>query len=144
MIELTPKHFIHSIFHCHGETQNFLGCIFRKAENDHEEETLGGWHLVYRFRYFKDDKAFGSKDEKNWYAFEGAPADSPDEMLEKLLDTVSKVEPFIVSQMKQSSTDRTSSPYFRHIFNLWGDDPTIMETLQGNKYLNFARQEDLN
>jgi hypothetical protein len=31
----------------------------------------GRFKLQYRFRYYKDSKAFGSDDKKNWYSGEG-------------------------------------------------------------------------
>ena len=45
--------------------------------------------LVYRFRYHVDDKAFDSKDEKNWYRMEPASAEEGD--LDKLLEVVRSI-----------------------------------------------------
>jgi len=42
------------------ETQDWL-CAIREIEPDQKYE------LTHRFRYYKDDKAFDSKDKKNWY-----------------------------------------------------------------------------
>jgi hypothetical protein len=42
--------------------------------------------LVYRFRYHVDDKAFDSKDKKNWYRMEPNTGKSGD--VEKLVDVV--------------------------------------------------------
>lgn len=42
------------------ETQDWMATV-REVEPDARYE------LVYRFRYYKDDKAFDSQDEKNWY-----------------------------------------------------------------------------
>ena len=33
------------------------------------------WIMEYRFRYYKDDKVFDSKDVKNWYKM-AAPAET--------------------------------------------------------------------
>lgn len=43
-----------------AETQDWM-CMAREIEPDLKYE------IVYRFRYYKDDKAFDSKDEKSWY-----------------------------------------------------------------------------
>ena len=42
------------------ETSDWLAVV-RELEPDTRYE------LIYRFQYYKDDKAFNSKDEKNWY-----------------------------------------------------------------------------
>lgn len=41
-----------------------------------------GVKLIYRFRYYEDDEAFGSKDKKNWYELRTA------EPVEKVIETV--------------------------------------------------------
>ena len=53
----------------HGEG-DVLACLFKDNLGD------GCWHLIYRFRYVKDDKIFDSADQKNWYHMksnDGAP-----------------------------------------------------------------------
>lgn len=42
------------------ETQDWMACL-REVKPEEEYE------LIYRFRYYKDDKAFDSEDEKSWY-----------------------------------------------------------------------------
>lgn len=42
------------------ENQDWMATV-REIEPDAKYE------LVYRFRYYKDDKVFDSEDEKNWY-----------------------------------------------------------------------------
>ncbi len=37
----------------------------------------GDWEAVYRFRYYRDDKAHGSEDQKSWYAV-NIPGDAPE------------------------------------------------------------------
>jgi len=39
---------------------NMLAALHRVAERTYK--------LTYRFRYYKDDRAFDSADEKNWYS----------------------------------------------------------------------------
>ena len=36
----------------------------------------GVWYGEYRFRYYVDDKAFGSKDKKNFYGWKSGPSDN--------------------------------------------------------------------
>ena len=40
---------------------NFVGTLCREPD--------GFYSFVYRFRYFKDDRAFASMDQKNWYGY---------------------------------------------------------------------------
>lgn len=44
--------------------------------------------LVYRFRYYVDDKSFDSDDEKNWYKMEPKDGDAD---LDKLIETTRMV-----------------------------------------------------
>jgi len=41
-----------------GRPGNFLATLYWRT---------GVWHLIYRFRYFVDDKIFDSADERSWY-----------------------------------------------------------------------------
>jgi hypothetical protein len=42
----------------------------------------GHVQLLYRFRWYKDDKDFESKDDRNWYRFKTKkPGESPDELV---------------------------------------------------------------
>ena len=45
--------------------------------------------LEYRFRYYKDDLAFDSKDVKNWY--EGEMGDASAQSLERAVATINKI-----------------------------------------------------
>lgn len=42
-------------------TQDWHGIVWRERPGDI-------WHFDYRFRYYMDDKAHDSEDEKSWYA----------------------------------------------------------------------------
>ena len=35
----------------------------------------GSFDIVYRFRYYKDNKAWDSQDEKNWYRYTAKPGE---------------------------------------------------------------------
>ena len=50
---------------------DLLACLFKDNAGD------GKWNLLYRFRYYKDDAVFNSKDEKKWYHFT-AKDDAPE------------------------------------------------------------------
>src|SRR5882762_9688868 len=55
-------------------------------------KTPNGPEGKYRFRYYKDDKAFGSKDEKRWYVLKPIGAPQPDE---EIVETLSRMAELI-------------------------------------------------
>ena len=66
-LDLTKNVFIHTIFFLTlpdtpGEDQgkDWLAFVIKDKN---------GWQARYRFRYYHEKEAFGSKDEKNWYQF---------------------------------------------------------------------------
>ena len=60
MIEITDK--IVAIWYLQTlPTQDWMAAVS-------EIEPDSKYELVYRFRYYKDDKAFDSEDKKNWYS----------------------------------------------------------------------------
>ena len=61
-----PHVFQDSTWFCGDGRSDWMGRIFKFD---------GAWCAVYRFRYYKDAKAFGSTDEKQWYSVQG-PDDS--------------------------------------------------------------------
>lgn len=46
---------------CFGKGGDITGMVWRMDSNP------GEWFLQYRFRYYRDSKAFDSADEKHWY-----------------------------------------------------------------------------
>ena len=48
-----------------GKPFNLLGGVYRQKGDEL-------WTMKYRFRYYFDDKAFHSQDERTWYAYESA------------------------------------------------------------------------
>jgi len=73
-IECTSDKFFFAHWFAEGEGENMLGCAWR------EDYGTGIIKAKYRFRYFKDDKAFDSKDKKIWFEIQGTKA-STEELL---------------------------------------------------------------
>jgi hypothetical protein len=73
--------YIHSVYFVgNGLDADWMGRMVRDK---------GQWRFEYRFRYYKDDKAFDSKDVKNWYAF--AAKEPGDEGAINLLEGLKKI-----------------------------------------------------
>jgi hypothetical protein len=70
-----------------GETQDWLGGLAKQED--------GKWILRCRFRYYNDDKAFDSKDHKDWYTV-GGQVDGQKEC-DELVDFVNE----FISRSKQ-------------------------------------------
>jgi len=66
------------------ELPGCIGNVFASISKQPGEQ----WRLVYRFRYYVDDKNHHSKDKKNWYVYQGDK--------DKLVDTFT----FLAQKMK--------------------------------------------
>ncbi len=51
----------------------------------------------YRFRYYKDEKTFGSEDEKHWYAMR-APKDSNPDELAAIIENIASHLPDVITR----------------------------------------------
>jgi hypothetical protein len=79
MLEITENTFIHSILVCKFPKGDVFAYITREGPD-------GEWKYEYRFRHYKDDKAWGSADERNVYTIKGIK--SPEEFLADLERTL--------------------------------------------------------
>lgn len=62
MIEIKKGRYFKAYWFVGCEDRDLLAAMFRDPE--------GPWKLLYRFRYYEDDKVFDSKDRKSWTGFE--------------------------------------------------------------------------
>lgn len=58
------------------------------------------WIAEYRFRYRKDEKIFGSKDEKNYYSFK-IPASEPENLV---IEKINKIFEIIKLRYSECAT----------------------------------------
>tara|TARA_Y100000310_G_C20644506_1_gene795798 strand:- start:1060 stop:1437 length:378 start_codon:yes stop_codon:yes gene_type:complete len=77
-MHLTQDTYVHAMFFMECDDFNWMATIFRRGE--------GPWQGEYRFRYFMDNKAHDSEDERSWY--EGQAPDSSDESLQGLMEAM--------------------------------------------------------
>jgi hypothetical protein len=64
-IELKQDNFYRCIWRADLPNGDLIATLWKEASEGNR------WTLVYRFRYYKDEKVFNSKDEKNWYTLKG-------------------------------------------------------------------------
>lgn len=58
------------------------------------ERGSDAYHLIYRFRYYVDDKSFDSDDTKNWYEGD-ISLDTDEAVIEHMRDMVDKIVNFL-------------------------------------------------
>lgn|GEM_PF-2890071 len=81
ILDIVEGRYFLAVWFVAGAGMDFLGAVFRDAGEKR-------FHLKYRFRYYRDDKAFDSDDEKSVYH---ATTDNASEAeLEAHLDFVTK------------------------------------------------------
>lgn len=68
-LELKDGRYVSQMWYCANRQKDWLCTIYRDPGEP--------WTVLYRFRYYRDKKTFGSQDEKRWYCFQ-APADRPE------------------------------------------------------------------
>jgi len=127
-LELSNHVFIHAITECYWETGNLLGYIHRECETPHSLVGASPWIYVYRFRHFRDDKTFGSKDEKNWYR-----VDTPGEDLDAELETLKKT----LDTLSAGGREIVGSGITVTELDCYGDEPKVLKFLTNNKNMNF-------
>lgn len=60
MITIEPDGFYVGMWQAAIKGGDFMAVMYLNREEKH-------WEALYRFRYHKDDKVFGSADSRNWY-----------------------------------------------------------------------------
>lgn len=60
-IEIKQGRYFLGMWFLRGDGLDFLASVFRDSGQ--------AFRCIYRFRYYKDDKVFDSKDKKSWYEF---------------------------------------------------------------------------
>ena len=104
-LELKADMWVYGIWYVQGKDCDWMGSLSKQ-----DDKVV----LEYRFRYYKDDRAFDSKDTKNWYT-----GSSPVEDLEKnLAGFLSGVLP-IIEQYLDSKADFVD-------LQCSGDDPKVL------------------
>jgi hypothetical protein len=86
IIELLPHRYFVGIWFVGDGTKDWLGVAFR----DHDiaqENNWGPWKIRYRFRYYREEDAFGDKDLKNIYSGQAKP-ETPEKEIEAMMQTV--------------------------------------------------------
>lgn len=78
MIEIKPTTRVHALWFVPIETSetdgDWLACVLKQEGED--------WRAVYRFRWYRDGKAFDSDDVKSWFVVQtGETGDEPPESL---------------------------------------------------------------
>lgn len=58
-LELKDGRYVSQMWYCANNEKDWLCALYRDPGEC--------WTVLYRFRYYRDDKAFDSKDIKNWY-----------------------------------------------------------------------------
>lgn len=76
-----------SVWFCGGRRGDWMGRIFK-----HD----GKWCAVYRFRYYRDDKAFDSQDRKSWHALVGD--NDSEETLDEIRKAFDRLKPLMELQ----------------------------------------------
>jgi hypothetical protein len=88
MFEFTEKTYVDSIWYISDkETGDWMGCIYRQDD--------GPWVFRYRFRYYKDHKAFESDDEKHWYSYTSPEDINSDEALNQVRTAMTGLKPIM-------------------------------------------------
>lgn len=67
----TEKTYIEAVWFVAWTDSDFMGCVYRDGPGE-------PWRAGYRFRYYRDDKAFGSDDVKNTYRINVPEPQPPD------------------------------------------------------------------
>lgn len=86
MIELSKRTWVRGIWLYPIPHGDFMGCMLKEAD--------GVWRIRFRFRYYRDNKAHDSADEKSWYcveAIKGGPVRSHQEAWQAFHDAVVKI-----------------------------------------------------
>lgn len=87
MFELKPTHHYVGMWRAMlGDNYgDVLAMIWKDAKD-------GLWHVKLRFRYFKDEKFFESKDVRSWWAFQSKTGDdAASEKMKAAMNTVFKM-----------------------------------------------------
>lgn len=83
-IEIQENTYVRAIWFCELEHSNVLGWMLRHPGEE--------WNIGYRFRHYRDRKAFNSDDEKAGYTIKpstpGEPTDAELAVIADALDTV--------------------------------------------------------
>ena len=67
-IDIQKEHFYWGLWRAalQDDAGDFLAVLWRDTQK---------WHLQFRFRYYRDEAAFGSKDEKSWHHYTSKTSD---------------------------------------------------------------------
>ena len=84
-IEFKENRYFVALWFIPGDTKDYLAALYRdRGENE--------WHLVYRFRYYRDAKTgFDSDDEKHWFACAYPVGVVTEETLEQHIDRACEI-----------------------------------------------------
>jgi hypothetical protein len=80
-LELKDGRYVSQMWYCANGEKDWLCALYR----DPGER----WTMLYRFRYYRDDKVFDSKDIKNWYCWR-APTDRTESEVIKFTDSLAE------------------------------------------------------
>jgi hypothetical protein len=84
-IEIKEGRYIsHFWFVDDGGTKDWMACLWRDLAPGSK------WHMTYRFRYYQDDKALDSADEKSWMEMEG-PAEKSETKVVQMADEIARM-----------------------------------------------------
>lgn len=81
MIEIKEGNYYVGIWFIGGQEKDWMLCLYREGDE---------WKIQYRWRYYKDQKAFGSKDEKSWYGFNVSVSSRTEKEMMGKIDVIAK------------------------------------------------------
>ena len=115
-LELKPQRYVSAQWAVFGREKDYLAHLWRDREGGDDR-----WHVQYRFRYYADDKAHNSEDQKNWYEWSiNAPWDAEERIRSLVADMAAKL----------SSLSPTEWGGPVEVLDIRSDDPdTIMKKL---------------
>jgi hypothetical protein len=132
MIKLEKGRYISRIYFVgDGESFDMLGCLWRQLPSGH-------WKLDYRFRYYKDDQAHDSVDEKSgWGAsFDGAYSEG--EVVKKVDAVIRK----LAEAMPALRGAPAGSRYTLDTTVIESDEPAVaIERMRGKPYFHMKFEE---
>ena len=81
-IEFKEGRYFSQIWNVGGRGKDWLGAVWKDPD--------GPWTLTYRFRYYLDDKAHDSADERSWYEMQ-VPASEPEERVLRAMNKIAEM-----------------------------------------------------
>lgn len=126
MVAISERTHVYGFWFVPGDNMDWQGSL---TKQDGEP-----WEFNYRLRYYKDDKAFGSNDEKRCHTMRANPDLPDDEARDKLVQQLPQLLRMIESQF--------GHPHQELIVDCRGDDPKLIFELGACPFMHIKVGEE--